>query len=114
MLADYTTPDRVSETSAGRVDRVRVAAYGQHMEMGVPAMDPEVREGLRRSWKALMAIGVLAIFIGCVAIVVPAVASVGTAIFIGWVLVIAGGFLVAGAFMAHSIDMPPNMSATFW
>ncbi len=37
------------------------------------------------------------------AIVVPEVASVGTAIFIGWILVIAGAFLVAGAFMAHSI-----------
>ena len=66
-------------------------------------MDPEIQEGLRRSWKALMAVGVVAIFIGCVAIVVPEVASVGTAIFIGWILVIAGAFLVAGAFMAHSI-----------
>ena len=66
-------------------------------------MDPEVREGLRRSWKALMAVGVLAIFVGCVAILVPAVASVGTAIFIGWILLIAGAFLVAGAFTAHSI-----------
>ncbi len=74
-----------------------------NMEMGTPAMDPEVREGLRRSWKALMAIGVIAIVIGCIAILVPAVASVGTAIFIGWILVIAGAFLVAGAFMAHSI-----------
>lgn len=73
------------------------------MEMGTPAMDPQIREGLQRSWKALMAVGVLAIFIGCVAILVPAVASVGTAIFIGWILVIAGAFLVAGAFMAHSI-----------
>lgn len=73
------------------------------MEMGTPTMDPEIREGLRRSWKALMAVGVLAIFIGCIAILVPAVASVGTAIFIGWILVIAGAFLVAGAFMAHSI-----------
>ena len=33
----------------------------------------------------------------------PAVASVGTAIFIGWILLIAGAFLVAGAFTAHSI-----------
>jgi uncharacterized membrane protein HdeD (DUF308 family) len=73
------------------------------MEMGTPTLDPEVRVGLQRSWKALMAIGVLAIFIGCIAILVPAVASVGTAIFIGWILVIAGAFLVAGAFMAHSI-----------
>jgi uncharacterized membrane protein HdeD (DUF308 family) len=73
------------------------------MEMNAVQMDPAVREGLQRSWKALMAVGILAIVIGCVAIVVPAVASVGTAIFIGWILVIAGAFLVAGAFMAHSI-----------
>ena len=37
-------------------------------------MDPEVREGLRRGWKALMTVGVLAILVGCVAIMVPAVA----------------------------------------
>src|SRR4051794_39078686 len=73
------------------------------MEIGTPTMDPQIREGLQRSWKALMAVGVLAILIGCVAILVPAVASVGIAIFIGWILVIAGAFLVAGAFMAHSI-----------
>jgi uncharacterized membrane protein HdeD (DUF308 family) len=66
-------------------------------------MDPEVRAGLARSWKALMTIGVLAIFIGAVAILVPAVASVGTAIFIGWILLIAGAFLIAAAFSAHSI-----------
>jgi uncharacterized membrane protein HdeD (DUF308 family) len=73
------------------------------MEMGGVPLDPEVREGLARSWKGLMAVGILAIFVGCVAIVVPAVASVGTAIFIGWILMIAGAFLVAGAFTAHSI-----------
>jgi uncharacterized membrane protein HdeD (DUF308 family) len=66
-------------------------------------MDPEVREGLARSWKALMTVGVLAILVGCVAIVVPEVAAVGTAIFIGWILLIAGAFLVAAAFSAHSI-----------
>ena len=66
-------------------------------------MDPEVRAGLARSWKALMAVGVLAIVVGCIAILVPAVASVGTAIFIGWILVIAGAFLVAAAFSAHSV-----------
>lgn len=66
-------------------------------------MSPEVRAGLERSWKALMVIGVLAIAIGCVAILVPAVASVGTAIFIGWVLLVVGAFLTAAAFSAHSI-----------
>ena len=49
-------------------------------------MDPEVRDGLARSWKALMAVGILAIVVGCIAILVPAVAAVGTAIFIGWIL----------------------------
>jgi uncharacterized membrane protein HdeD (DUF308 family) len=73
------------------------------VEIGGASMSPEVREGLERSWKALMAIGVLAILIGCVAILVPAVASVGTAIFIGWVLLVVGAFLTAAAFSAHSI-----------
>jgi uncharacterized membrane protein HdeD (DUF308 family) len=65
-------------------------------------MDPEIREGLARSWKALMAVGIAAIVIGCVAILVPAVAAVGTAIFIGWVLLVVGGFLVAAAFSSPS------------
>jgi uncharacterized membrane protein HdeD (DUF308 family) len=73
------------------------------METAGAALDPEVREGLARSWKALLAVGVVAIFVGCIAILVPAVASVGTAIFVGWVLVIVGSFLVAGAFTAHTV-----------
>jgi uncharacterized membrane protein HdeD (DUF308 family) len=73
------------------------------MEMGGVSLDPEVRAGLVRSWKGLMTVGVLAIALGCVAILVPAVASVGTAIFIGWILIVAGAFLVAGAFTAQSI-----------
>jgi uncharacterized membrane protein HdeD (DUF308 family) len=73
------------------------------MEMGGASMDPEVREGLARGWKTLMAVGVIAIVAGCIAILVPAVASVGTAIFIGWILLFAGAFLIAGAFTAHSI-----------
>ncbi len=66
-------------------------------------MDPEVRAALARSWKALMTVGVLAIVVGCIAIIVPEVAAVGTAIFIGWILLFSGGFLVAAAFSAHSI-----------
>ena len=73
------------------------------MEIGGASLDPQVREGLRRSWKALMAIGVIAILLGCVAILVPAVASVGTAIFIGWLLLAVGAFLTAAAFSAHSV-----------
>jgi len=73
------------------------------MEMSGVQMDPEIREGLRRSWKELMTIGVLAIVLGCISILVPAVAAVGTAIFIGIVLVVFGTFLVAAAFTAHSL-----------
>lgn len=73
------------------------------MEIGGTALDPEVKEGLRKSWKALMLVGVLAIFVGCVAILVPAVASVGTAIFIGWLLLFVGAIMVAAAFSAHSV-----------
>jgi uncharacterized membrane protein HdeD (DUF308 family) len=73
------------------------------MEIGGASLDPEVRAGLERGWKVLMALGVVAIFVGCVAILVPAVASVGTAIFIGWILVIAGAFLIAAAFSAVSV-----------
>jgi len=73
------------------------------MEIGGASMDPQVRAGLERSWKVLMGIGVLAIFVGCVAILVPAVAAVGTAIFIGWILLVAGAFLIAAAFSAVSV-----------
>lgn len=50
-----------------------------------------------------MAVGIIAILIGCVAILVPAVASVATAIFIGWILIVAGAFLIAGAFAAQTV-----------
>ncbi len=73
------------------------------MEIGGASLDPEVRDGLSRSWKGLMTVGIIAIVIGCIAILVPAVASVGTAIFIGWVLLIVGAFMVAAAFSAHSV-----------
>jgi uncharacterized membrane protein HdeD (DUF308 family) len=73
------------------------------MEMGGASLDPEVREGLARSWRALRVVGIVAIVIGIVAIMVPAVFSVGTAIFIGIILVVAGAFMIAAAFTAHSV-----------
>jgi uncharacterized membrane protein HdeD (DUF308 family) len=66
-------------------------------------MSPEVRDGLAGAWRTLMVVGVLAIVVGCVAILVPAVAAVGTAIFIGWILIVASAFLAAAAFSAHSV-----------
>jgi uncharacterized membrane protein HdeD (DUF308 family) len=59
--------------------------------------DQDLTEALRRGRRRLMIAGILALALGAVAIVVPAVASVGTAIFIGWILVFASGFQVADA-----------------
>jgi uncharacterized membrane protein HdeD (DUF308 family) len=73
-------------------------------------MEPpkEAWEGVRatdaqRHRKALLVTGVLAIVAGLVAVVVPAVASVGTAIFIGWVLLLAGIALLVGVFTADGL-----------
>lgn len=68
----------------------------------VPRIDPGFAPQLAEGWKGLMIAGILAIGVGCVAIIVPAAASVATAVFIGWILIIAGAFLVAGLFGARS------------
>jgi uncharacterized membrane protein HdeD (DUF308 family) len=47
-------------------------------------------EPLRRARKALIVAGVLALITGFVAILVPAIASVTIAVFIGWIMVAAG------------------------
>jgi uncharacterized membrane protein HdeD (DUF308 family) len=62
---------------------------------GVPPSD--LLEALRRGRRRLMIAGVLLMALGAVAIIVPAVASVATAIFIGWILVIASAFDLANA-----------------
>jgi uncharacterized membrane protein HdeD (DUF308 family) len=73
------------------------------MEIGGASMDPVVREGLQKSWKTLMTVGILAIVLGCISILVPAVVAVGAAVFVGIILIVAAAFLTAAAFSAHSI-----------
>jgi uncharacterized membrane protein HdeD (DUF308 family) len=58
----------------------------------------DVLDALRRGRRNLMIAGILMLVLGAVAIVVPAVASVATAIFIGWILVIAAAFEVVNAY----------------
>jgi uncharacterized membrane protein HdeD (DUF308 family) len=70
---------------------------------GATQLDPEVREGLARTWKALRAIGIAAIVIGAVAILLPELFSLGAAVFIGIVLVVVSAFLAAAAFAAHGV-----------
>jgi uncharacterized membrane protein HdeD (DUF308 family) len=47
----------------------------------------DLTDALRKARRGLTIAGVLSLLAGAVAIVVPAVASVATAIFIGWILV---------------------------
>ena len=70
---------------------------------GAIRLDPEVREGLVRTWKTLRAIGIVAIVIGCIAILLPELFSLGAAVFVGIVLVIVSAFLAAAAFAAHGV-----------
>jgi uncharacterized membrane protein HdeD (DUF308 family) len=73
------------------------------MEYGGASLDPEVREGLARTYKSVRAIGIVAIVVGCFAILLPELFSLGAAVFIGVILVIASAFLTAAAFTAHGV-----------
>jgi uncharacterized membrane protein HdeD (DUF308 family) len=73
------------------------------MEIGGTSLDPEVREGLARTWRALQGIGIVAIVVGIIAILIPAVFAVGTSIFIGIIFVVASAFLTAMAITAHGV-----------
>lgn len=57
-----------------------------------------MREELARRWGWLLASGVLAVVAGAVAVAVPAAASVAIELFIGWLLLFAGGFQLVDAF----------------
>jgi uncharacterized membrane protein HdeD (DUF308 family) len=61
------------------------------------ALSPEVQEELRQRWKLLRIVGILAIVVGTVCILVPMIASVATAIFIGWILLFAGAWMLFDA-----------------
>jgi uncharacterized membrane protein HdeD (DUF308 family) len=73
------------------------------MEYGGASLDPEVRAGLARTYKSVRTIGIVAIVVGCFAILLPELFSLGAAVFIGIVLVIASAFLTAAAFTAHGV-----------
>lgn len=66
-------------------------------------MQQDLLEQLQESRRWLMVAGVLAVIGGAIAIVVPALASVGVAIFIGWMLVFAAVFLFIDAFAVRDV-----------
>lgn len=63
----------------------------------VQALSPEMQQELREGWKGLRLAGALAIVVGIVAILIPAAFAVGTAIFIGIVLLFAGAWMLFDA-----------------
>ena len=61
-------------------------------------MQDALNEGLRQGRKWLLVSGWLAVIAGAIAIVVPTVATVTVAIFIGWMLLFGAVFLLVDAF----------------
>lgn len=66
-------------------------------------MQEALNESLRQGRKWLMVSGWLAVIAGTIAIVVPAVASVTVAIFIGWMLLVGAVFLLVDAFAVRNV-----------
>jgi uncharacterized membrane protein HdeD (DUF308 family) len=65
-----------------------------------------VGQGLRRGRRWLLVTGVLSVVAGVLALLVPIVASVATAIFIGWVLAFAGIVMGVDAHQRRSAASP--------
>ncbi|HEX2409843.1 MAG TPA: DUF308 domain-containing protein [Solirubrobacteraceae bacterium] len=66
---------------------------------GAATADPA--EEVKRTRRWLMIAGVLSLLGGIVAIALPNIASVATAVLIGWLLVFAGAMYVVDAFSTH-------------
>jgi len=66
-------------------------------------MQEALNESLRRGRRWLLISGWLAVVAGTIAILVPAVASVATAIFIGWMLLFGAVFLLVDAFAVRDV-----------
>ena len=66
-------------------------------------MQEALNESLKQGRKWLLISGWLAVIAGTIAIVVPAVASVTVAIFIGWMLLFGAVFLLVDAFAVRDV-----------
>lgn len=66
-----------------------------------------VAASVARHWKAYLIEGILLVIIGLGAIVVPPLASIAVAIFLGWMFLISG---IAGLFLTYSAREAPG----FW
>ncbi len=70
---------------------------------GLSSMQRAVKDALNAHWKLLMFQGVVMIILGVLAIVMPAVATVAIAIFIGWLFLISGVVGLVAILSAHNV-----------
>src|SRR5215813_5037590 len=63
--------------------------------------DSRFHSRLRASSDALFWLGVTMVALGTAAIVFPMVSTLATAILVGWVLLISGGFMFLGSLSIH-------------
>jgi uncharacterized membrane protein HdeD (DUF308 family) len=72
-----------------------------HFGFSTSATPTELSKG---HWVGVFVAGVIAVLVGCVAIAVPAAATVATAVFVGWMLIAGGLFLLVDAFSVGSVE----------
>ncbi|RTL48628.1 MAG: HdeD family acid-resistance protein [Bradyrhizobiaceae bacterium] len=70
-------------------------------------IEKRVTASVTRHWKAFLIEGILLVILGFGAIAVPPLASIGVAIFLGWMFLISG---IAGLFLTFSMRQVPG----FW
>jgi len=92
-MAGHATPHLPSRRSRSRDSGADDAG-------GLDTLDAP-REVLRRARTLLIVTGVLSLLAGIAAIVVPAVASVATAMLLPWILLFAGVVMAVNAFAGH-------------
>jgi uncharacterized membrane protein HdeD (DUF308 family) len=64
----------------------------------------DITNDLRRSWKLFMFQGVVMIILGCLAVAVPAMATVAVDIYIGWLFLLSGLVGIVAMFSAGSFS----------
>lgn len=73
----------------------------------IDSMEKKVKASVTQHWKVYLIEGILLVILGFAAIVVPPLASIAVAIFLGWMFLISG---IAGLFLTFSARQTPG----FW
>ncbi|HEY9661443.1 MAG TPA: HdeD family acid-resistance protein [Allocoleopsis sp.] len=71
--------------------------------MTIHTPPPEIREDIRKSSAWLIVGSILLLLAGIAAILMPIVTTLATTLFLGWVLIIAGGIRIFKAFQSKPI-----------